>query len=133
MNDSSDSHAEPGQAITIMADYGNGPYAWLKDASDERSYVGTNIADAVAGFCGDPPVSRALENDFAEWAISFERGADSPAFDWPGFHSCGIALSHRLFREIGRSFRIFYVKPHEDPKHDENGRIEILGDQIVSG
>ena len=131
MTASSAHKSEPAHAITIMADYGNGPYAWLKDASDERGYVGANIADAVAGVCGDPPVSQALEHDFAEWVISFEREADRPSFDWPGFHSRGLALSHRLFREIGQSFRIFYVKSHEDPNHDENGRIEIRGDQIV--
>jgi len=42
----------PERTISIMADFWNGPYAWLKDASDESSFVGVNIADAVAGFCG---------------------------------------------------------------------------------
>lgn len=78
-----------------------------------------------------PPVSQALERNFANWAISFERDAENPSFDWAGFHSQGIALSRRLFREIGHDFRVFYVKPHEDPNHEKNGRIEIRGDQIA--
>jgi hypothetical protein len=37
---------KPNKTITIMADFGLGPYAWLKDASDESDYVGVNIANS---------------------------------------------------------------------------------------
>ena len=37
------------KTITIKADFGFGPYAWLKDASDESDYVGVNIANSRIG------------------------------------------------------------------------------------
>jgi len=40
---------KPNKTITIMADIGLGPYAWLKDASDESDYVGVNIANSRTG------------------------------------------------------------------------------------
>ena len=40
---------KPNKTITIMADFGLGPYAWLKDASDESDYVGVNIANSRTG------------------------------------------------------------------------------------
>ena len=33
------------KTITIMADFGWGPYAWLKSAKDTTDYVGLNIAN----------------------------------------------------------------------------------------
>ena len=54
--------------ITIMPDFGNGPYAWEKDDSDDTTYVGGNIADAVSGFeFSGYKVSAALEAKFAAW------------------------------------------------------------------
>ena len=120
---------KPEKTITIMADFGNGPYAWLKEASDESSLVGVNIADAVSGFGGEPPVSGALERDFAAWVISFERHYDEPTFDWQSFHSRGLALSQRLYDELGGSFRVFYDKPCEDPSHPADARTEIRNDR----
>ncbi len=40
---------KPEKTITIMADFGFGPYAWLKDASDESEHVGENIANFKTG------------------------------------------------------------------------------------
>lgn len=53
------------QTITIMADLGNGPYAWIKDEMSESRYIGRNIADAASGFLGVPFVSEALELDLS--------------------------------------------------------------------
>jgi hypothetical protein len=115
----------PKKAITIMADFGNGPYAWLKDASDERSYVGCNIADAVFGFRGQLPVSAGLEHDFAEWVTAFERSYDQPTFNWPGFHLRGLALAQRLYDELNGTLRVVYAKPSEDPSYPAEARTEI--------
>jgi hypothetical protein len=111
-----------GKVITIMADFGNGPYAWLKEDSDARSGVGVNIADALCGFGGMFPVSAELETDFAEWVVFFERCHDLPAFDWSEFHVRGMALALRLNHELGGTFRVVYDKPFEDPFHAADGR-----------
>jgi hypothetical protein len=124
---------EARKVITIMADIGNGPYAWLNDPADERSGVGGNIADAVCGFGGDLPVSTDLERGFAEWVMFFEHCYDQPDFDWPEFHARGMALTRRLHSEIGDSFRVFYEKPFEDPSHDMDSRIEVRSEPEESG
>ena len=70
--------------ITIMPDFGMGPYAWRKDASDQSTAVGPNIADALSGFeHTEYRVSKALEADFAAWVTWFEREAlnDPPTMD----------------------------------------------------
>ena len=89
-------HMKPDKTITIMADFGFGPYAWLKDAADESDYVGINIANLKTGMT-DFKISKQLEADFAKWIDRFERGAlDNPDFPWSSFHEEGIRLSRRL-------------------------------------
>jgi hypothetical protein len=129
MQETTVTKTKPEKTITIMADFGNGPYAWLKEAADESSLVGENIADSVSGFCGEPPVSAALEQAFAEWVTGFEQHCDEPTFDWQGFHSRGLDLSHRLYRELAGSYRVFYDKPYEDPSHPRDARTEIQNDR----
>lgn len=65
---------KPDKTITIMADFGFGPYAWLKDASDESDYVGTNIANSRTGM-SEFSISNRLHNDFADWICRFDEGA----------------------------------------------------------
>jgi hypothetical protein len=60
------------QLITIMADYGNGPYAWLNENPEESNAPGGNIADMTHGFL-DWIVSKELEADFADWILPFDR------------------------------------------------------------
>jgi len=98
------------ELIYIMADFGMGPYAWRHG----------NIADSITGFPPEFGVTKELEADFAEWAISFEKDYDSPAFDWEAFHRRGIELSKRLKQEIGTRFDIEYHKAIEDPAYEND-------------
>jgi len=118
----------PTQTITIMADIGNGPYAWCKDASDESRYVGANIATAYSGFCGYPPVSEALEMEFRHWIIYFENNCDDPMFDWKEFNRQGEEMARCLYLELNGEYRIIYQKPSEDPGSEDQRKIEILPD-----
>ena len=58
------------KTITIMADFGFGPYAWLKDASDQTDYVGLNIANRQTGMT-EFHISKSLEVDFGKWIDKF--------------------------------------------------------------
>jgi hypothetical protein len=124
----------PAQTITIMADIGNGPYAWIKVASDESRYVGSMIADAYSGFGGDPLVSDALEMEFRHWIIYFENycydcNADpyiSSTFDWMEFNRQGKEMARCLYLELNGKYKIIYQKPSEDPGSEEYRKVEIL-------
>lgn len=116
------------KTITIMPDFGNGPFAWLKRTDDRGTGIGVCIADAVSGFrYTEFRVSPELEAGFREWAVRFERGArDNRDFPWWQFHETGIALACRLKSEIGTAARVVYAKPPEDPWHREERRMEVL-------
>lgn len=107
-----------------MADFGNGPYAWIKDASDESRLVGGNIADATIGFGEECGVPAELEKQFADWVMRFECECRNPAFDWNAFHSEGMALCQLLKQVFGEKYQVVYVKPCEDPNHRMNRRTE---------
>ncbi|GEM_PF-6793222 len=65
------------RVITIMADFGNGPYAWGKDlANINDSIVGRNIADAVAGFEPEYNIPEELQYRFCDWMRKFESDCD---------------------------------------------------------
>lgn len=115
----------PTQTITIMADIGNGPYAWIKDALDETRYLGPNIADAYSGFGGKPLVSEALEMDFRHWIIYFESNYNDSGFDWAEFNRQGEELAWNLYLELSGGYRVFYQKPSEDPGHEVQRKIEF--------
>jgi hypothetical protein len=99
-----------------MADFGNGPYAWLRRPDLSRPRVGGNIADAVTGFPEEYNISAALQADFASWITEFERKWDDRAFDWDCWNRTGIALARRLKVEIGDRFLVEYHYPCEDPR-----------------
>ncbi|EKD93692.1 MAG: hypothetical protein ACD_28C00081G0002 [uncultured bacterium] len=108
---------KPAKTITIMADFGFGPYAWLKDASDQTDYVGLNIANRKTGMT-EFHISKQLEADFGKWIDNFERHAlDSSDFDWKAFHRDGLCIAKRLKQEVGNLANVLYVKPVEDPNH----------------
>ena len=116
---------KPDKTITIMADFGFGPYAWLKDAVDESDYVGMNIANLNTGMTVFE-ISKQLEADFAEWIDHFERDAlDNPDFPWSSFHEEGAILSRRLKEEVGDAANVVYVKPFEDPNHQTDEKTWI--------
>jgi len=116
---------KPEKTITIMADFGFGSYAWLKDASDQTDYVGLNIANRKTGmteFC----ISKQLEAGFAKWIDHFERKTlDNPEFDWESFHQEGIQPATRLKQKTGNLANIVYVKPAEGPNHEVEEKIWI--------
>ena len=119
--------SRPQHIVTIMPDYGFGPYAWQKPATDESTLVGQCIGTAVDGFETEDgtKITAALEAAFAAWTEHFERFAEKEEFDWPGFHSQGIELGRRLKRELGSNYRVSYHKPFEDPAHEVNECTEI--------
>ena len=109
---------KPDKTITIMADFGFGPYAWLKDVCDKSDYVGINIANLKTGMT-ILKISKKLEAGFARWINEFERNAlDNPDFPWSSFNKEGVFLSGRLKEEIGNAASVVYVKPFEDPNHE---------------
>lgn len=119
------------QIITIMPDFLSA-YAWAKDAEDDTTYVGGNIAAGEDEFeFSDFKVSAALVRGFCTWVGRFERFCDDPAFDWDEFHRDGIALTRRLKAEIGDQARVVYAIPMEDRKNRKSvftDRLEILAD-----
>ncbi len=122
--------------ITIMPDFGMGPYAWQKDASDDSTAVGANIADAVSGFkFTDYKVSDALEADFAAWVTWFTREAlnDPPVMNWDAFHRQGLALARRLKAELGNQVRVVYDIPVEDPSYRTYRGIDVRTEILQDG
>lgn len=118
--------------LTVMVDYGNAPFLWLADSLDVHG-IGPNICD---GTCWDEscPMSEALWEKFAEWAIQFDRTAfysdnyNSEEWDWAEFHTRGLQLARLLKEETGNTYHVVYLKPSEDPNHRIDERTEILGD-----
>ena len=115
----------PTQTITIMADFGNGPYAWIKGTADESNYVGRNIADACTGFGDELSVSDELEMDFMNWVVYFEKNYNNPNYDWIEFNRQGVEMAKRLYLELNGIYRVIYEKPIEDPGHETQRQIEI--------
>ena len=115
----------PSLTITIMADIGNGPYAWIKDTADEPNYVGRNIADACTGFGDELSVSDELEMDFMNWVVYFEKNYNNPNYDWIEFNRQGVEMAKRLYLELNGIYRVIYEKPIEDLGHETQRQIEI--------
>ena len=118
---------EPKMVITVMPDYGMGPYAWEKPSIDKTPYVGLCVATAVDKLETEDgtTITDALHALFVAWTGDFEQFAEKPDFDWKAFHSQGIGLSERLKAELGNRFRVVYHKPFEDPEHEIDAYIEI--------
>lgn len=116
---------------TIMPDYGNAAYAWIRKPGAVGPGVGGNIADGGTGWMGKHPISKELETDFAMWAIEFEGEVTDETeltFHWQDFHNRGLALARRLKTELGPDVRVIYEKPIEDPDCAIEERREILPD-----
>jgi len=127
MNRKWEGETTPQVIYTIMPDYGRA-YGWRK--REESRDVGRNMADDT-GWYGDHPISRSLHEAFVTWQDRFERaewiGVEvTPNFDWDGFHRDGIALARDLKEELGKSVRVFYEKPIEDPNRTLEERREVL-------
>lgn len=99
--------------ISIMADFGSGPYAWIR--SSEESAIGPNIADVTWGLQKEYGVSKELDEQFAEWVTLFERNYDKNSFDWAVWEERGINLASKLKKELGDSYSVEYHYPCEDP------------------
>lgn len=121
---------QPKFLITVMPDYGFGPYAWEKLSSDISSLVGDCIGTAVDDFETEngTTISASLQADFSDWTAQFEQFAEKPGFDWPAFHRVGFKLSKRLKQELGPSYRVSYHKPCEDPGRNVEECTEIPSD-----
>ncbi len=117
-------------AYSIMPDFGMAPWAWVKDAKDETTYIGPNMADGY-GWYGNHAISKDLEQEFILWARSFDEtrlyDADvANLFDWDAFHRLGLELTKRLKVELGEAARVYYIKPYEDANHEIEEAVEIL-------
>ena len=113
--------------ITIMPDFGMGPYAWIiRDGDVNARQVGPNYADSVAGFPHGKDdeiqfnMPKELEEDFSDWVTAFELYADFRRFNWDHFHARGLILAKRLKKHIGQKAIVRYVKPCEDPNYKDN-------------
>ncbi len=118
---------------TIMPDYGNAAYAWVKKPGNIANNVGGNIADAT-GWLGEHSISTELESDFVTWSIEFESQVNNETkrtFHWANFHDRGVALARRLKAELGPNVRVIYEKPMEDPDYATEEIREILPDSSV--
>lgn len=113
-----------------MVDYGNAPFLWLVERPDEAG-VGGNLCDGT-DWDESFPMSEGLWRKFADWAIEFDRTSfywddfDADDWDWTAFHTRGLQLSRWLKDEVGRAYRVVYVKPCEDPNHRIDERREVL-------
>ncbi|MBN1636316.1 MAG: hypothetical protein JW920_07370 [Deltaproteobacteria bacterium] len=106
--------------ICIMADFGNGPYAWIRDPETAKPLVGPNIADAICGFPEDFGVSKGLHKQFANWVIDFENHYDDKGFNWEEWNQISIELCKMFKKEIGDRFLVEYHYPWEDPRYEGN-------------
>ena len=81
MTENSKAMQQPNFVVTVMPDYGFGPYAWQKPASDSSTLVGQCIGTAVDGFETEDgaTISASLQADCANWTAQFEQFAESPA------------------------------------------------------
>ena len=118
--------------LTVMPDYGNAPFLWVRRSADEGG-VGGMLVD---GCCWDEsfPMSEALWREFADWAIAFDATAfysddfDDSGWDWLAFNARGLQLARWLKEEVGDGYRVVYTKPIEDPNHRIDEWTEIRAD-----
>lgn len=109
--------------LSIMPDYGSGPYLWiLRDGCSSAREIGPNIASyglwPVDEFLSS--VTKELQEDFDDWVLQFELYAELRKFQWAPFHKRGLQLARRLKKQIGDKAIVRYVKPCEDPNYKQN-------------
>lgn len=97
----------PNKTITIMAENGIGDYGWIKEASEQTRYVGSNIA-GVYGFPDDYEISDLLTAQFKDWILDFERHCGEPGFDWEAFNAKGKQLAESLSVELEGKYHVLY-------------------------
>ena len=116
--------------LTVMADYGGAPFLWTMNGDGFEENISCGL-----GRDEEDPMSYKLWLKFAKWARSFEETAfmlsdsgfvETNAWDWPAFHAQGLLLAQELKQEVGATYRVFYVKPSEDPNYRSNQRTEIM-------
>lgn len=109
--------------LTVMPDYGNGPYLWLiRNSTPDRPNVGGNIAN-IGDWPDEPSlshVSKELREDFDDWVTEFELYSDFRRFRWDIFHQRGKILAQRLKNQVNETYIVRYVKPCEDPNHEQD-------------
>jgi len=113
------------KTICIMADFGWGPYAWLREADEVPPYVGINIANAKTGFDEKFDFLKILEKEFSTWVNNFENFCGKKDFNWKIFNDVGLSLSKKLKIIVGKKYNVEYHKPMEDPNHNKNSIIIV--------
>ena len=114
--------------LTVMPDFGSGPYLWLiENSTPDCSLVGGNVASD--GYWSSEPtlshVSQELREEFDDWITQFELYSEFHRFKWECFHQRGLILAQRLKNQAGDNFIVRYVKPVEDPNHEQD-EIKII-------
>ncbi|MBA4418536.1 MAG: hypothetical protein C0392_11610 [Syntrophus sp. (in: bacteria)] len=115
--------------LTVMPDYGSGPYLWIirDDSPLDCPHIGGNIASYE--FWPDDEflssVTKELQEDFDDWVLQFELYAELRRFEWKPFHKRGLMLARRLKRQLGDKAIVRYVGPCEDP-NCKNSEIMII-------
>lgn len=124
--------------LTIMPDFGIGPFLWINRSGDDTQGIGSNCCSFQSA-CENHPMSEALLGDFSAWVREFERADRMPgeawdklALDWTRFHARGMELAMRLKTEVGTGCRVIYQKPVEDPGYRRDQRREILDDGRIA-
>ena len=79
---------------TIMPDFGNAAYAWVRGPGEIRCGVGGNMAD-YTGWYGDHLISKLLESDLAEWALEFEKNVNQDPCDVISRQMCEVLYQNQ--------------------------------------
>ncbi len=117
--------------LTVLPEYGFGPFLWINRDPAQGGGVGPNLYDA-SSWDESFLMSEGLWRKFADWVLAFEEmkfflpEVDDRDWDWMAFHARGLHLSRWLKEEVGEQYRVVYLKPHEDPNRRLDERREIL-------
>ena len=117
---------EKKNTICIMADFGKGPYAWLRQSDELPPYVGINIANSWEGFEEEFDILKVLEEEFKQWIDNFEINCDKRDFDWKTFNDIGLRLSRNVKHIVGDKYNVEYHIPCEDPNYDHISNNTII-------
>ena len=113
-----------------MADFGNGPYAWLR-----RNEFENGVGSCIADMCNPIQlgknlyISEILHEKLSAWVTNFEANSDKKSFPWKKWNHEGVALAKSLKNEVNEKYYVEYHTPCEDPSYDH---LKKEGKHIIS-
>lgn len=115
-------------------------WAWVKEADDETTYVGSCVTNGKY-WGGEYPISDVLQEMVDEWinnficCINFERfscGFETDlGIDWEAFNTEGMAIAKQLKVEMSDDVEVRYVKANGDPTYSLGEGFEVLNDGSI--